>query len=186
MSRPCSVCHSVHLAAISADIANGVTDQEIARRYSLSKSGLSRHRQHLGAPNSVGVIATKGAAFTALASLPTREEGGSALSAIAGRIDSIVTTAEQEKSLAVAIVGLRELRATVDSQMRLAGHIGSGSQVQVNTQVNVDVGSAVSEIIAALRPKVSKSIPKALRTHIEDAPLNAAAIARLEAVVDGE
>ena len=111
MPRPCSVCHSSSIADISADIANGVTDKEISRRYSLSKSSVQRHRQHLGAPNSATVVATKGAAFAALAALPTREEAGSALSGIGARIDAIAAKAEQEGSLAVALMGLKELRS---------------------------------------------------------------------------
>ena len=95
MPRPCSVCRNSSIGDISADIANGVTDKEISRRYSLSKSSVQRHRQHLGAPNSATVIATKGAAFAALAALPTREEAGSACyPALEHVVDAIAEKAE--------------------------------------------------------------------------------------------
>lgn len=186
MSRPCSVCHHIDIAAISRDIANGVTDLQIARRYSLSKSALKSHRAHLGAPNVATVIATKSAAFTALAALPSREEAGSALSSIGERIDRIAARAETEGSLAVALMGLRELKGAVVAQATLAGHLNSGAQVQVNTQVNVDLGAAVKEIIAALRPPPDAAIPPELAVHLGDADVTADALARLEAVIDGE
>ena len=150
MPRPCSVCRSSSIADISADIANGVTDKEISRRYSLSKSSVQRHRQHLGAPNSATVVATKGAAFAALAALPTREEAGSALSGIGARIDAIAEKAESAGSLAVALMGLKELRSTVEAQARLAGHIGGGATIAVQTNVSFDLGAAVKELIAAI------------------------------------
>jgi hypothetical protein len=117
--------------------------------------------------NATAVAATKSAAFQALAALPSADEVGAAYSSIAQRIDTIASRAEAEGSLAVALMGLRELRSTVTAQAALAGHVGAGAQVQVNTQVNVDLGTAVRELIAAIRP-------------------NADALSRLEAIVDGE
>jgi hypothetical protein len=166
MPRPCSVCRSASIADISADIANGVTDKEISRRYSLSKSSVQRHRQHLGAPNSATIVATKGTAFAALAALPTREEAGSALSGIGARIDAIAEKAESAGSLAVALMGLKELRSTVEAQAKLAGH---SATIAVQTNVSLDLGAAVKELIAAIGAEPS-----------------AAALRSLEAIVDGE
>ena len=64
-----------------------------------------------------------------------------AYASITSRIDAIAAKAEQEGSLAIALMGLKELRSTVTAQAQLAGHVGSGAQVQVNTQVNVDLGA---------------------------------------------
>jgi hypothetical protein len=146
---------------------------------------VQRHRQHVGAPNSIAAAEHKSAAFTALAALPTREEAGAALSGIGARIDAIAARAEAEGSLAVALIGLKELRSTVTAQAQLAGHVGSGAQVQVNTQVNVDLGAAVKELIAALRPPIDPAIPNELAVHLFDEAVSADALARLEAVVDG-
>ena len=61
-----------NLPAISADMANGVSLNEMVRRYGLSKSALHRHRA-----NCIGISAgpvmqqQRAAAFTALASLPS-------------------------------------------------------------------------------------------------------------------
>jgi hypothetical protein len=148
-------------------MANGVTDVAIAERYGLARSSVQRHRQHSGAPSSIAAAERKSAAFTALASLPSADEVGAAYSSIAARIDDIAAKAEKEGSLSIALLGLRELRSTVTAQAALAGHIGSGAHLQVNTQVNVDLGAAVRELIAAIRPDVD-------------------ALSRLEAIVDGK
>ncbi len=171
MSRPCSVCSHPQIAKITADFANGVTEREIARRYSLSKSSIQRHRQHSKTPSSPAIHERKAAAFAALAALPSREEAGAALTHIGSRIDAIAEKAEKEGSLTVALMGLKELRNTVETQARLAGHIGTGAQIQVNTQVNLDLGAAVKELLAALQPG---------KTNGSDA------LDRLEAIVDGE
>ncbi|HZZ24124.1 MAG TPA: hypothetical protein VFE60_16775 [Roseiarcus sp.] len=83
-------------------------------------------------------------------------------------------------------MGLKELRSTVTAQAQLAGHVGSAAQIQVNTQVNVDLSSAVKEIIAALRPPIDPAIPPQLAVHLGSADVTAESLARLEAVVDGE
>ena len=70
----------------------------------------------------------------------------------------------------MALMGLKELRATVTAQAQLAGHVGTGAQVQVNTQVNVDLGPAVKEIIAALRPPIDPAIPPELAVHFSARP----------------
>jgi hypothetical protein len=176
MPRPCSVCHHIRLPEISADMAGGVSDVVIAKRYSLARSSVQRHRQHVGAPNSTVVAERKSAAFQALASLPSAAEVNQAYASITSRIDAIAAKAETEGSLAVALMGLRELRSTVTAQAQLAGHVGSGAQFQVNTQVNVDMGSAVKEIIAALRPPPDAAIPPELAVRLGDADVTAKSI----------
>jgi hypothetical protein len=194
MPRPCSVCRNSRIGDISADIVNGITDKEISRRYSVSKSSVQRHRQHLGSPNSAAVAERKSAAFTALAALPSADEVGQAYSSIATRIDAIAAKAEEEGSLAVALMGLKELRSTVTAQAHLAGHVGSGQPVQVNTQVNVDIGAAVKELIAAIQSKPAHAAirPEVDRPVVGGASLDVArnvtaeTLKRLEAVIDGE
>ena len=197
MPRPCTVCLHPELPDIAAELANGVNAVQIAKRYGLARSSVQRHRAHVGAArppepslpraplNSVDAARRTGRAFQALASLPPLDKVGAAYSSIGARIDAIAAKAEHEGSLAVALMGLRELRATVTAQAQLAGHVGSGAQVQVNTQVNVDLGAAVKEIIVALRPPMDPAIPPEIAIHL-DADVTADALARLEVVIDGE
>src|SRR6516165_11550157 len=119
MARPCTVCRHHRLPEIAADMANGVTDVTIAERYGLARSSVQRHRQHMGTPNSITATERKGAAFQALASLPSANEVGAAYSSIAARIDAIAARAENEGSLAVALMGLKELRSTVTAHAHL-------------------------------------------------------------------
>jgi hypothetical protein len=168
-------------------MANGATDMGIAQRYGLSRPAVQRHRQHMGAPSSLAVAERKGAAFAALASLPSADEVNGAYTSIASRIDAIAAKAEQEGSLAVALMGLKELRSTVTAQAHLAGHLSSGQSVQVNTQVNVDLSSAVKELIAAVRPKpvLDPNIPPEVAVYLDaDGKPDAQALERLEAIID--
>jgi hypothetical protein len=186
MPRPCTVCQHHRLPEIAADMANGVSDVQIAQRYGLSRPAVQRHRMHVGAPNSIAAADRKGMAFAALASLPSAEEVGAAYASIASRIDAISAKAEEEKSLAVALMGLRELRSTVTAQAHLAGHLGAAQSVQVNTQVNVDMSQAVKELIAAIKPVFSDpAIPAEIARVLNDKP-DAQALARLEAIVDAK
>jgi hypothetical protein len=185
MARPCTVCQHPRLSEISTDMAGGVSDVQIAKRYSLSRAAVQRHRTHVGAPNAFAAAERKGMAFTALAALPSIEEVGQAYASIASRIDAISAKAEEEKSLAVALMGLRELRSTVTAQAHLAGHLGAGANVQVNTQVNVDLGQAVKELIAAIKPSPDPVIPAELAAHFDGAAKpDPQALARLEAIID--
>jgi hypothetical protein len=166
-------------------MANGVSDVQIAQRYGLARSSVQRHRAHMGTPNSIAAADRKGMAFTALAALPSIEEVGQAYASIASRIDAIAAKAQSEGSLAVALMGLKELRSTVAAQAHLAGHIGSNAPVQVNTQVNVDIGGAVKELIAAIKPILDPSIPPEIAKVLDDKP-DPQALARLEAIVDAK
>src|ERR1700722_13616258 len=178
MPRPCTVCLHPELPDIAADLANGVNAVQIAKRYGLARSPGQRPPQHVGAGrppepspprvplNSVDAARRTGRAFQALASLPSLEEVGAAYSSVGARIDAIAEKAERDGSLAVALMGLKELRSTVTAQAQPAGPVGSGSQVQVNTQVNVGLASAVNEIIPALRVPISPAIPPQLAIHL--------------------
>ena len=65
------------------------------------------------------------------------------ISDLCTRIDEIVTQAQQQGSLNVAISGLNSIRQTLDSLARLAGHLqAAGTQVNVAVQTNVNVGAA--------------------------------------------
>ena len=187
MARPCSVCRHPQLPEITVDIADGANDVAIAKRYGLGRSAMQRHRQHIGAPNSMAAAERKSAAFQALASLPSAAEVNQAYASITSRIDAIATKAEQQDSLAVALVGLRELRVTVEAQAKLAGHIGSGgATVAIQTNVSIDAAAVVRELIAALKPAIDPTIPSEIAVHFVGEPVPEASIASLEALVDGD
>jgi hypothetical protein len=83
------------------------------------------------------------------------------------RIDQIVSQAEQQGSLAVAISGLNLIRHTLDSLARLAGYdrpIGSQVNVAVQTNVNIDLMQISERVIKRFdhEPELKARIAQAL------------------------
>jgi hypothetical protein len=76
----------------------------------------------------------------AVACLPSKDELNQAYFDLRSRIDQIVTQAEQQGSLPVALSGLNSIRHTLDSLSRLAGFDRQGSQVNVAVQTNIAFG----------------------------------------------
>jgi hypothetical protein len=128
---------------IDRRLAAGEPTAQIARDYQLNSSSLHRHRVNclkLGSANAIKKEAARGTAAVAL--LPNKETLGGAYLDLRNRIDQIVTQAQAEGSLAVAVSGLNSLRQTLDSLARLGGHIGGGgAQVNVAIQNNVNVNT---------------------------------------------
>lgn len=158
MARLCSVCHSPHLPAISAAIMGKVNPVEIARLHGSSKSAIYRHiGKCLGIPPPIsgspipanGAMAAK--AFTALAGLPSRDELGAGLATVTSRIDAIVRQCESNGSAALAISGLKEIRATLMAQAQLAGYVNQGTGSQANTDnivISINLGNGPKMINA--------------------------------------
>jgi hypothetical protein len=83
------------------------------------------------------------------------------------RIDQIVSQAEEQGSLAVAISGLNSIRHTLDSLSRLAGYdrpIGSQVNVAVQTNVNLDLSNVAERLIKKFdhEPELKGRIAQAL------------------------
>jgi len=98
----------------------------------MKRSSLYRHRTNclkLASSNAIAKEAARGTA--ALTLLPSKETLSGAYLELRDRIDQIVTQAQQQGSLAVAVSGLNSLRQTLDSLARLAGH----DRAQVNVAV---------------------------------------------------
>jgi hypothetical protein len=100
----------------------------------------------------------------AVALLPSKETLGGAYFELRERIDQIVSQAERQGSLAVAVSGLNSLRQTLDSLARLAGHDRAQVNVAVQTNVNVDVNQIVERLIARFdhEPETKARIARAL------------------------
>ena len=179
MPRPCTICQDPRLPEISVDMANGVSDvadrqalrpgafvraaASHARRPPPGRQNCRRRRPPL---NSVDAARRTGRAFAALASLPSADEVGAAYSSIGARIDAIAAKAESDGSLAVALMGLKELRATVTAQAQLAGHVGTAPPVAGQHPSQRRPWRGGAEIIAALRPPLDAAIPPELAIHL--------------------
>jgi hypothetical protein len=141
--RPCRTCQHLKRPEIDRRLAAGEPSTQVAHDYDLSASSVYRHRTNclkLGSSNEIKKEAARGSVAVAL--LPSKENLGGAYADLQRRIDEIVTQAQQQGSLNVAISGLNSIRQTLDSLARLAGHLQPAStQVNVAVQNNVNVGA---------------------------------------------
>ena len=143
MSRNCRTCQHLKRPEIDRRLAAGEPVAQVARDHDMNPSSLHRHKTNclkLGSSNEIKKEAARGSAAVAL--LPSKENLGGAYVDLQRRIDEIVTQAQQQGSLNVAISGLNSIRQTLDSLARLAGHLQPAStQVNVAVQTNVNVGA---------------------------------------------
>ena len=111
----------------------------------MNLSSVHRHRTNclkLGSSNQIMKEAARGSAAGRAVAVEGNLEWG-LWRIYSARIDEIVTQAQQQGSLNVAISGLNSIRQTLDSLARLAGHLQPAStQVNVAVQNNVNVGAA--------------------------------------------
>ena len=141
--RNCKTCQHLKRPEIDRRLAAGEPVAQVARDHDLNVSSLHRHKTNclkLGSSNEIKKEAARGSAAVAL--LPSKENLGGAYADLQRRIDEIVTQAQQQGSLNVAISGLNSVRQTLDSLARLAGHLQpAGTQVNVAVQTNANVGA---------------------------------------------
>jgi hypothetical protein len=140
--RNCNTCQHLKRPEIDRRLASGEPVAAVARDYGLSASSAHRHRVNclkLGSSNAIKKEAAQGSAAVAL--LPSKENLSAAYSDLCKRIDDIVTQAQQQGSLNVAISGLNSIRQALDSLSRLAGHLQpANTQINVAVQNNVSIG----------------------------------------------
>ena len=168
MTRKCSSCQHVKRAEIDRRLAAGEPGNQIARDYQLNPSSLHRHRVNcLGLSSSNAIMKEAARAIAAIACLPSKEALNNAYFELQERIDQIVTQAEQQGSLAIAISGLNSIRHTLDSLMRLAGYdrpIGAQVNVAVQTNVNLDLTQIAERVLKRFdhEPELKARIARAL------------------------
>jgi hypothetical protein len=167
MARKCSTCQHIRRAEIDRRLAAGEPGNQIAQDYSLNPSSLHRHRSNclrLSSSNAIMKEVSRGTA--AIASLPSKDDLSTAYFQLRAQIDQIVTKAQAEGSLQVALSGLNSMRHTLDSLARLAGFDRQGSQVNVavQTNVHVDLAQIAARVIQKFdrEPELKARIAQAL------------------------
>src|SRR5262245_14910034 len=166
--RLCKTCEHLKRPEIDRRLATGEPSTRIAHDYGLSGSSVHRHRKNclkLGSSNQIRKDTARGSAAVAL--LPSKESLGSAYTDLQARIDEIVTEAQRQGSLNIAISGLNSIRQTLESIARLTGHLQpAGTQVNVAVQTNVNAGAAqiAERLIEAFdrQPELKAQIARAL------------------------
>lgn len=158
MSRSCTTCQHLKRPEIDRRLAAGEPVAAMVRDYGLTASSMHRHRTNclkLGSSNEIKKEAARGSAAVAL--LPSKENLSAAYSDLCNRVDVIITQAQQEGSLNVAISGLNTVRQTLDSLSRLAGHLQPAStQVNVSVQNNTAVQVTATAIAERLIQRFDK------------------------------
>jgi hypothetical protein len=167
MARKCSTCQHIRRAEIDRRLVAGEPGNQIAQDYSLNPSSLHRHRSNclrLSSSNAIMKEVSRGTA--AIASLPSKDDLSTAYFQLRAQIDQIVTKAQAEGSLQVALSGLNSMRHTLDSLARLAGFDRQGSQVNVavQTNVHVDLAQIAARVIQKFdrEPELKARIAQAL------------------------
>jgi virulence-associated protein VapD len=147
MARKCGTCQHIKRAEIDRRLASGEPGNQIAADYDLNPSSLHRHRSNclrLSSANTIMKEVSRGTA--AVVCLPSKEKLNEAYFDLRTRIDQIVSAAQQQGSLQIALSGLNSIRQTLDSMSRLAGFDQKAPQVNVAVQTNVNVeGRQIAE-----------------------------------------
>jgi hypothetical protein len=166
MPRPCATCHHIKRSEIDKRLAAGEPVKAVAREFGLNFSSLNRHRVQcvmLPTSNKINREASQGT--VALANLPSRDELGFAYEHLRIRCDAIATKAEAAGSLSVALAGLKEVRSTLDSIVRLAGHAApSPATVAVQINNNFDADAMFRRLLSKLddAPEARARVAQAL------------------------
>jgi hypothetical protein len=166
--RKCSTCQHVKRAEVDRRLASGEPGNQIARDYDIKPSSLHRHRVNclgLGSSNKIMKETARGTA--ALTCLPSKDDLNSAYIELRNRIDEIVSQAQEQGSLSVALAGLNSIRHTLDSLMRLAGHdrpIGTQVNVAVQNNLNLNLSTIAEQLIQAFdhEPETKARVAQAL------------------------
>jgi hypothetical protein len=168
VTRKCSTCQHIKRAEVDRRLAAGEPGNQIARDYDLNPSSLHRHRVNcLGLSSSNAIMKEVARGTAAITCLPSKDELNNAYFELRARIDQIVSQAEEQGSLAVAISGLNSIRHTLDSLSRLAGYdrpIGSPVNVAVQTNVNIDLSQIAERVSKRFdhEPELKTRIAQAL------------------------
>ena len=167
MARKCSTCQHIKRAEIDRRLAAGEPGNQIAADYGVNPSSLHRHRSNcLGLSSSNAIMKEAARGTAAVACLPSKENLNEAYFELRTRIDGIVTAAQQQGSLQIALSGLNSIRQTLDSLSRLAGFDRQGTQVNVavQTNVNVDLRQIAERVIQRFdhEPELKARIAQAL------------------------
>ncbi len=165
----CKICAHKERSAINAALIDeSVSLREITSKYGIAKSTLHQHKTRcMGAPTIPNTaerarrnkehnerVASISRVQYLESQLPSRDELGGVLQSVIDRLDAIVARNEADGGVdVVAVSGLSGIRQTVADLAKLAGHVGSGSQT--NVQVGVSVAISADQIAGTLAQHLS-------------------------------
>jgi hypothetical protein len=174
MGRSCKKCQHLKRPEIDRRLAAGEPVAQLARDYELNPPSLHRHRKNclkLAPANEIKKEAARGSAAVAL--LPSKEILSGNYLALIPRIDQIVDEAKEQQSLRVALSGLTDIRKTLDSLTRLAGHDRAAApetETAAARGSDLDVAAIAARLIQEFDqdPEIKARIAQVLLTMDQD------------------
>lgn len=122
MPRTCTICEHPQRQKIDKLLVQGEPYRDIAGRFSLSRSALSRHKEHLPSAltkaQEAGEIAHANSLLGQVRDLQTRTL-------------NILDAAEQSGDLRTALGAIREARGNLELLGKLAGELQTGQVVNI-------------------------------------------------------
>lgn len=148
--RVCTVCRSTERNGIDAALAGGETLAAVARRFNVSRDAARRHREAHLSPALAKVALERVGEESARAALDftvDRVEG------LVGRLEALLSVAEERKSLTAGANVARELRQCLELVAKLRGELDERPQVAVvNVLTTPEFTLTVARLIEALGP----------------------------------
>ncbi len=129
MPRVCTVCEHSKRQEINKLLVQGTPYRDIAGRFSLSRSSLSRHKEHL--PNTL-VKAKEAEEITQADSLLEQ------VKSLQNRVFNILTQAEEAGDLRTALGAIREARGFLEFLCKLASELQVQPKQEVIIRVHYD------------------------------------------------
>ncbi len=141
MPRKCTVCEHEKVEEINKALLEGVSLRDLAGRYSVSKTALHRHKEHIPANLTKAKEAQE---VTKADSLLDQ------VIELRDKALSILDKAEQAGDLRTALQGVREAKGCLELLARLQGELQE--QATVNVLINPQWLSLRTVILQTLEP----------------------------------
>jgi hypothetical protein len=154
MPRKCSICEHEKVEEINKALLEGVSLRDLAGRYSVSKTALHRHKEHIPANLTKAKEAQE---VTKADSLLDQ------VIELRDKALSILAKAEQAGDLRTALQGVREAKGCLELLARLQGELQE--QATVNILINPQWLSLRTVILEVLDryPEARQAVARALR-----------------------
>lgn len=145
MGRPCSICTHDDREDIDGGLVSGTSLRDLAARFSVSVSALSRHSQdHVSAALRAVVVSRE------------REQAETLMDRVESlieRTERLLSSAETSGKVAQALAAVREMRALLELLGKASGELKPDGLVQVlNVQTSPEWLAIRSALLGALGP----------------------------------
>jgi DNA-binding transcriptional ArsR family regulator len=188
MSRPCSICAHTERLEIDRLLLQGTSYRDIAGRFGLSKTAISRHKEsHIGTDLQDVREAMIQAREEALAQIKeetletikeevvaeARETTAARLETAASYLDQLILLrqkaadileeAAEAGDLKTAIAGIREARACIETLARIEGQLSDAPQITIiNSPEWVEVRTVIIQALDPY-PQAKEAVVNAIR-----------------------